>query len=509
MSSDADALVVAGRAHPTAFTALCKRGYQISRLHTQIGNVLRDAVRGTTCPDVGCGCLMDRILIEAPPRHGKSELASVHFPAWFLGNEPDRRIIGTAYGADLARDFGRRARNVIQSTVYRSIFPGITVSQSSSAADEWSLDGYNGGYIAAGIGGPITGRGAHLLLIEDPVKNREDANSQIYRDKVWDWYTSTAYTRLEGRGLVIVIMTRWHEDDLVGRLLAEQQAGTGDRWHRITFPSLDERGEALWPEKFDVKTLIQIRNVIGARDFAALHMQRPTAEDGAVFRREWMERRWTTLPTDLPLHTPPPKPTRDVVEELHQRALPAEETYSPTRYWNVIQSVDTAFKAGVGSDYSAIATWGTDGKNYYLIDCWRGRVEYPELKLAIYSQFRSQRHRPSAILIEDQASGQSVVQDLRRNTNLPVIPVRPGGSKESRADSIAPLFESGRVYLPARAPWIGDWISEHLAFPNGMHDDMVDTTSLALARLAVDPVYAGPPIFRTTIAGRRRARSAV
>lgn len=447
---------VYSRAHPTIFAKFTKKDYQDADVHWKIGDALRRAAEGEKCDDVECGCgVIDRLIIEAPPRHGKSELASVRFPAWYLGRNPTHRIIGTAYGSDLANNFGRQARNVMELPEFKSIFPGVRLAKDTAAAKEWNIEGTGGGYIAAGVGGPITGRGAHVLLIEDPVKNRQEAESEITREQLWDWYTSTAYTRLEGRGVVILIMTRWHEDDLAGRLIQKGKED-GDRFHVVRLPAISD-GKALWPEKYNETTLDGIRKVIGPRDFGALYQQNPVPNEGNTFKAAWFKNFG--------------KPPRD-----------------PPR-WFVCQSIDTSLKGGVGHDPSVIATWATDFTSYYLLDVWRDRVEYPDLRRAVLQ--RAAQWSPHAVYIEDAANGQPLIQELRRNSRLPIIPINPRGGKEIRADSIAPIFESGNVVLPgdengkmAFRPWLDDWVAEHLRFPSGTHDDQVDTTSMALTQLS-------------------------
>ena len=445
----AEQAAIYARAHPTAFSLFTKRDYQDADVHWKIGKALRMAAEGADCDQEDCGCgVVDRLIIEAPPRHGKSELASVRFPAWYLGRNPAHRIIGTAYGSDLAIGFGRQARNVMELPEFKAIFPGVELAKDTAAAKEWNISGTGGGYIAAGVGGPITGRGAHVLLIEDPVKNRQEATSELTREQLWDWYTSTAYTRLEGRGVVILVMTRWHADDLAGRLI-EKAKTDGDRFHVVRLPAITD-GNALWPEKYDEATLEQIRKVIGSRDFGALYQQNPVPDEGGTFQAAWFGRK----------ADPPADPQR----------------------WFVCQAIDTTMKGGVGHDPSVIATWATDFKDYYLLDVWNSQVEYPELRRAVVE--KAGIWHPQAVYIEDAAAGQPLIQDLRRNTRLPIIGISPKGDKVSRADSITPIFESGNVVLPTWKPWLDDWVDEHLRFPAGVHDDMVDTTSLALQELS-------------------------
>lgn len=294
----------------------------------------------------------------------------------------------------------------------------------------------------------------NCLIVDDPVKNAEEAASALVRENTWSWFTSTAYTRLEPGGRVVVIGTRWNEDDLIGRALA--QGG----WEHLDMPAIDEEGVALWPERFDLAALEDIRETLGSRMFEALYQQRPGPAEGAIWRREWWKR---------------------------YGAAP--------RLRRVELFVDSAFKEGTGSDWSVIAAWGEDGQgSCYLLDLWRARVEFPELLRAIHDMHA--RHRDAApvvpVVIEDRASGQSALQVLGRPMpdgewgTLPALPVAPfavRASKVSRSETVSPLAEAGRVFLPADAPWVGEFIEEHAVFPAGRHDDMVDTTAMALHRL--------------------------
>lgn len=314
----------------------------------------------------------------------------------------------------------------------------------------------------AGAGGPITGKGAHLLIVDDPVKNAEDANSETMRERTWDWWLSTAYTRLEPDGVALVIQTRWHEDDLTGRLIAEMESG-GESWVVLNLPALAEAedllgrrvGDALWPERYPQERLKQIEQTVGPYWWYALYQQRPTPLEGAILRRAWMQRRYVTLP--------------------------AME--------RIIQTVDTAAKIGQENDYSVISTWGTDGISYYLINVARGKWEFPELKRQIVQQFH--QWQPSGVYVEDASSGESIIQEFARETMIPVIGTKPVGRKETRVHAVSGLFASGKVKLPATSPWLADWVAEHLRFPNATHDDQVDTTSMALAELA----YRSVPIM--------------
>lgn len=430
-----------------------------------------------------------RLMVFMPPRSGKSLLCSQYFPAWFIGAYR-KRVILTSYESSLAAMWGRLSRDTLTEwgpQVAWSAGPA-RVSQVSSAADHWELegaDGQRGVMHTAGVGTSITGRGADLLIIDDPVKNAAEAASATLRNKAWQWYTSTAYTRLEPDGRVLVIQTRWHADDLSGRILRESEHP--DEWTVLSLPAIAEQaehypiagcapftreiGDALWPARFSPDRLAAIRQDVGGKVWAALYQQRPTPDGGLIWRREWF-RPYRALPTLA----------------------------------RVIQTVDTAFKTGVASDYSVIATWGATPTDYYLVDVWRARVEFPDLKRAIVAQ--AAKHQPDAIYIEDAASGQSALQELRRDTALPLIAVKPLGSKEGRAAAVSPLAEAGKVWIPDVSlgyDWLADWLDEHVAFPNAVHDDQTDTTSMALERLRMDEARIAVSSTRLHLSPEQRA----
>ena len=389
-----------------------------------------------------------KLIICLPPRHGKTMHASQYFPAWFAGRNPTDQIIIASYGHDLAVKSSRFARDLFAHPEW----PFETkLKGDSAAADRWETT--QGGFVlATGVGGAMTGFGAHLLIIDDPFKDRAQANSSTFRNGAWDWYTNVAETRMMEGGRQLVMATRWHEDDLIGRLLSSP---TGHEWTVLRLPLYAEEndclgripGELLWPGGN-----LPIPQNLSPRDFAALYQQRPEPDDGSVFKRAWMERRWRVLP------------------EITKSVL----------------AVDGAWKEGIGNDRSAIAHWGISGTDYVLIDFWSGRVEYPDLKkqIAIMIERANQVHKPSSILIEDAASGIGLIQEMKRTSTLPIIGATPRSSKESRADSASPTFEAMKVILPEGASWLEAWISEHIVFPNGKHDDSVDTTAYAIDKLA-------------------------
>lgn len=389
---------------------------------------------------------IDRLMIFMPPRHGKTELASIRFPAWFLGRNPDKRVIGASYASGLAFRISRQARNLLTLTTWpfpHRLAPDLANVQS------WDIDDHRGGYIAAGVNGPITGSGAHLLIIDDPFKNSEEADSPVIRENVWEWYTSTAYTRLEDAGAVVLIQTRWHHDDLAGRLLAAQAAG-GDRWTTLHLPAIAEDGSALWPEKYARPALDRIKAATGSRVFNALYQGRPSNDESALLKRHW----WRT----------------------YQRL--------PRRFDQVIQSWDTTFKGGVQNDYAVGQVWGKAGADYYLLDQVRDRMDFPAM-LAAVRALAAKWPDARTKLIEDTANGPAVIATLKHEV-AGLIPVTPEGGKIARVNAVAGLVESGNVHLPSpdTAPWIGDFIEECTAFPTGAHDDQVDAMSQALVRLS-------------------------
>jgi predicted phage terminase large subunit-like protein len=390
-----------------------------------------------------------RLMVFMPPGHGKSLTASQLFPAWFLGRDPRRYVISASYGQELALDFGRRARNLIADPLHRATFPTCRLSDDSTAAHRFNLTA-GGAYYALGAGGPITGRGADLLLIDDPIKNREEAYSASFRRALQAWFESVAYTRLEPDGAIVLIQTRWHQDDLAGWLLREH---AGENWRVISLPAIAEgdegwrrEGEALWPRRFPISTLERIREAIGGATWQALYQQRPQAAEGGIFKRGWFKT-WREL---------------------------------PARFDRVALSIDAAFKTGSANDYSAAVVVGEAADGYYALHVWRERVEFPMLKRKVGEL--AALWKPDVVLVEDKASGQSLIQELR-STNLPVIAVKVDTDKETRAHAVSPLVESGRLFLPPDAHWLADFLDEACAFPAGAHDDQVDALTQALGWL--------------------------
>ena len=397
-----------------------------------------------------------RLVISMPPRSGKSELISHYLPAWYVASFPNKQVILAGYETTFAAEWGGKAREVIVEHG-PEVF-GVTVDEHNSARNNWRVKHEMAAYSVmrtAGLGGPLTGKGADMLVLDDPVKNADSVLSQNARDRMWDWWVSVAYTRLQKGGTAIVVGTRWHEDDLIGRLIRQRDEGEED-WEVLNLPAIAEpgdpigrtEGEALWPEMFPPEVLEQIRRTQGPYWWAAMYMGRPTPLEGGVLKREWMNNRYS----------------------------------APPAMQRVIQTVDSAAKSGEDNDYSIVATWGTDGIDFYLLDVWRAKVEFPELKRAVSDQFI--KHQPSAVYVEDASSGMSLLQEMQRETMIPVIAQQPISNKLGRVHAVSGLFQSGKVKLPRTAPWLAEWIEEHTSFPNGAYDDQVDTTAYALHELA-------------------------
>jgi len=382
-----------------------------------------------------------RFVVSMPPRHGKSETLSKWLPAWYLDNFGDRNVILTSYGDELASSFGRWVRNHFDGNELSN----AKLKQDNFAAHRFQLT--NGSsMITAGIGGSITGKGGHLLICDDPIKNWEEASSENYRQKVKDWFDTTFYTRQEPGSTIIVIMTRWHHADLAGYLLNEHN----DKWQEISLPALayanDAIGraenEALCRERYDEKALDNLKNGLPDQHWVSLYQQRPSKIGGEIFKRDW----W----------------------KYYDEA--------PKNIIQIAQFWDTAQKPGLTNDYSVCATWGKTHNGYYLLDLFRQKLEAPDLEQAVVQQFN--KWKPMAVNIEDKSSGSSIIQYLRRSTTIPVLAYDPKQrDKEQRAIAATPTIRSGNCYLPRTARWLSDFITEHEEFPTSAHDDQVDTTS--------------------------------
>jgi predicted phage terminase large subunit-like protein len=409
--------------------------------------------------DVAFGDLK-RLMVFLPPRHGKSMLVSHYFPAWFLGMFPNKRVILTAYEADFAATWGRRARDILNE-YGKSVF-GVEVNNKSSAANRWDIKNHNGGMVTAGVGGPITGRGADILIIDDPVKNAEEANSQTYRNRTWDWYQSTAYTRLEPNGSIILIMTRWQEDDLAGRILHQIKQYKGEQWEIINLPAIAEEqdqvgrkpGEPLWPERYDLKELERIKCTTGSYWWSSLYQQRPQPPGGGLLKRFWLN-----------YYQPDGIPLRDELD--------------------IYQAWDLAISTRETADYTVCTTIGISDENkIYVLDWYRDRIDFPtQVKMV---EKLAQKWDPQQIGIESNAYQKALPQQLLENTMLPIKEVNRTKDKVTRISSGFIHFENGKVLLPEKHYELEHFINEYVYFPTGRHDDMLDSMELAL-KLVKEP----------------------
>ncbi len=396
-----------------------------------------------------------RLIICLPPRHSKSMTVSETFPSWFLGRDPNRRVIEVSYGDSLARRFGRENKKKIDE-FGQEIF-GIQTDRANASNNDFGISGYRGGMISKGIGAGITGVGADLLVVDDPIKNRKEALSKTYRDMIWNEWQNTLLTRLHPGGRVIVILTRWTEDDLVGRLLEEEPGG----WEVISLPAEAEEhdllgrapGEPLWPERFDKTWLENTKKSVGSVTWASLYQQSPAPLGGQIIQRDWF-RYYRELPGDV---------------------------------MELMISVDCAFKDLETSDYVVAQVWGKAGANRYLIDQIRDRMGIRATMDAI-RQLAAKYPAAHTKLVEDKANGSAVVEMLK-NEISGIIPVSPKESKESRVFSVAPAVEAGNVYLPdpSIAPWVKDFVDEVATFPSSRNDDQVDAFTQALIRWQQTP----------------------
>ena len=396
---------------------------------------------------------LKRLIVNMPPRHTKSEFGSYLLPAWLMGRNPRLKIMQTTHTAELAFRFGRKVRNLMNSKEYSKIFEGVELRADSQAAGRWETS-KGGEYFAAGVGGAVTGRGADLLIIDDP-HSEQDALSPPALENAYEWYTSGPRQRLQPGGSIVIIMTRWAENDLTGKLIRQQARDIlADKWEVVEFPALmPETDEPLWKEFWKKEDLLAVKGSLSIGKWEAQWQQNPTSEQSAILKREW----WKTWEGD---------------------EIP------PLEY--VMQSYDTAYSKKSNADFSAITTWGVfypeEGgpPNIILVDAKRGRWDFPDLRRKALEEFKY--WDPECILIEAKASGMPLTQELR-NMGIPVTNYSPsrGNDKFTRVNSIAPLLESGLVWCPDTR-WGEEVIEECAAFPAGEHDDYVDTVTQALRR---------------------------
>jgi predicted phage terminase large subunit-like protein len=399
-----------------------------------------------------------RLIINLGPRHTKSEFGSYLLPAWFLGRFPNKKVIQCSHTADLAVGFGRKVRNLVDSPAYQEVFPNVGLRSDSKAAGRWNTSA-GGDYFAIGVGGAVTGKGADLLIIDDPHSEQEAAiaasNPEIY-DKVYEWYTSGPRQRLQPGGAIIIIQTRWSKRDLTGQVLEAAMQRGNEAWRVVEFPAILPSGKPLWPEFWSLEELEATRDAIDISKWQAQYQQNPTSEEGAIVKREWWQK-WT------------------------------KEDPPPTDF--ILMTWDTAFEKSQRADYSACTVWGVFYQdndngvmqaNIIMLDAKRGRYEFPELKQVVLDDYNY--WQPDSIIVEKKASGAPLIYELRA-MGIPVMEFTPtrGNDKISRLNAVADLFHSGRVWAP-NTRFADEVIEEVASFPAGQHDDYVDTVSMAMAR---------------------------
>jgi predicted phage terminase large subunit-like protein len=399
-----------------------------------------------------------RLIINMPPRHTKSEFASYLLPAWFLGKFPEKKVIQTSHTAELAVGFGRKVRNLVDSDVYKDIFPSVGLQADSKAAGRWATN-KGGDYFAIGVGGAVTGKGADILIIDDPHSEQEAAlsetNPEIY-DKTYEWYTSGPRQRLQPGGAIIIVMTRWSKKDLTGQVVKAATQREGEEWEVIDFPALLPTGRPLWPEFWSKIELEALKNELPHAKWMAQYMQQPTSDVSAIVKREW----WKIWEHD-----------------------------DPPQCEFLIQSWDTAFLKTQRSDYSACTTWGVfyhpddrgiDQANIILLNAVKKRMEFPELKQKAYEEWKD--WQPDAMIVEAKAAGSPLIFELRA-MGIPVQEFTPskGNDKIARLNAVADLFASGHVWVP-NTHWAEELVEEVASFPSGEHDDLVDSMTQALLR---------------------------
>ena len=432
-----------------SFISVTYKDYKIGWVHQEICETLdlflKDLIDGKR----------PRLIITMPPRSGKSEIVSRRFPAYFLGKYPDLSIISVSYSASLAEDFSRDVQRIIDSDEYKKIFPNTKLSDKKDknykrTSDFFEIVDHKGVYCSAGVGGSITGKGCDILIIDDPIKNRQEANSETVRKKIYDWYSSTAYTRLSPIGGVIMMCTRWHLDDLIGKVLSDKNQKP---FHVISYPAIAEhdephrkQGEALHPERFSLEILNEIKSTLSTADWLSLYQQKPVPEGGAIF--ETSKLRYY------------------------------DESSEPKRFDQIVGSWDMTFKENKTSDFVVGQLWGRKGADFYLLDMVRDRMDFVKT-LKVFINFANKHKKCNCWLVEDKANGTAIISTLKKHISG-IIPITPKESKQERAYAITPYLEAGNIFFPKNQNFTKDLEEEMLQFPAGAHDDTVDSMTQAL-----------------------------
>jgi predicted phage terminase large subunit-like protein len=453
---------IVARRSPADFAALTSKGRWEWVPHLDLLNdLLLNVVAGK----------IKRALVTMPPRHGKSEFLSDRFPAWYLLTHPDKRVILASYAAEFAATWGRKARGLLQEFGMR--FFDVGLQHDSKAADAWNIQGHQGGMQTCGVGGPLTGKGADILIIDDPVKNAEEANSELIREKTWEWYKSTAYTRLEPGGSIILIQTRWHEDDLAGRILAHAKE-TGEEWRIINLPAFAEPGDALgrqpdqplWPERYDRPALEATRKTIGSYWFSALYQQRPVPPEGGMFKKAWF--RYYTADNDL-------------------YRLGSGGGLVRADHCRRFGTMDLAFSLKKTADYTVLIAWAvTPRADLLMLDMMRSRIDAPDFTKLMKTVYDD--HKLDYIGVEKML-GTSLVAHGARMEGMAIRMLVADIDKISRSIPAQVRMEAGQIYIPLHHPERETIEHELMSFPFGAHDDIVDCFSYA----AVDVARYGIP----------------
>lgn len=428
--------------------------YKVGKHHRILANQLMAIAEGDK----------DRVCVNMPPRHGKSQLVSIYFPAWFMGKYPNKKVLMVSHTTDLAVDFGRKVRNIIDDPRYKMVFPGVTLAADSKSAGRWNTN-FGGEYFACGVGSALAGRGADLLLVDDPHNEQDiiNGNFDIF-EKAYEWFTYGARTRLMPGGRIAIIQTRWHQDDLTGRVTRDMGMNPqADQYEVIEFPAIFNQGTAhekpLWPEFFDLPALYRTKASMPVFQWNAQYQQNPTAEEASVVKREW----WNTWDKEDP---------------------PSCEY--------IIMTLDAAAETNNRADFTAITTWGVffnenkegPGANAYniiLLNAIKKRVEFPDLKTLAHEEYFE--WTPDSFVVEKKSSGTALYQEFRR-MGIPVqeyTPHRGSGDKLARLNSVADIVKSGLCWVP-QTRWAEEVVEEIAGFPFMAHDDLVDTTVMALMR---------------------------